>query len=324
MNHLRICKLLAGVLLVGCHALAFAQAWPAKTVRIVVPFSPGGIADNSARTIADKLGARLGQSVVVDNRPGAAGNIGSEMVAKSPPDGYTLLLGYDGTIVVNPHVYAKTGFDVLRDFAPVTKLGDAGVIVVAHPSVPAKDLREFIALARANPGSFSYGSAGTGSSAHLACEMLSQRTGTALVHVPYKGGGQAIADAVGGQIPLACTAVAGAQQFMKTGRLKGLGLSSATRAAGAPDVPTFIESGLSGFVVDSWVGILAPANTPRPVVERLHTEIVAVLQMPEVRERYSVLGIEPVGNKPEEFAAQIRADLARWGPVVKQANIRIE
>ncbi len=305
--------------------LAPAQAqWPAKTVRIVVPFSPGGIADNSARTVADRLGGRLGQPVVVENRPGAAGNIGAEQVAKSAPDGYTLLLGYDGTIVVNPHVYAKLGFDVLRDFAPVTKLGDAGVIVVAHPSVPAKDLRELIALAKAKPGTFTYGSAGTGSSAHLACEMLSQLTGAGLVHVPYKGGGQAIADAVGGQIPLVCTAVAGAQQFMKTGRLKGLGLSSATRASGAPDVPTFIENGFAGFVVDSWVGLLAPAATPRAIIDRLQTETAAVLQMPEVKERYAVLGIEPVGNKPEEYAAQIRADLARWAPVVKQANIRIE
>ena len=317
-------RIAVGIVLACCQVSALAQAWPSKAVRIVVPFSPGGIADNSARVVADRLATRLGQSVLVENRAGAAGNIGAEFVAKSAPDGYTLLLGYDGTIVVNPHVYAKTGFDVLRDFAPVTKLGDAGVIVVAHPSVPAKDLRELIALAKAKPGTFTYGSAGTGSSAHLACEMLSQRTGAGLVHVPYKGGGQAIADAVGGQIPLVCTAVAGAQQFMKTGRLKGLGLSSATRAAGAPDVPTFIESGLAGFVVDSWVGILAPANTPRPIIDRLQTEIAAVLQMPEVKERYSVLGIDPVGNKPEEYAAQIRADLARWGPVVKQANIRIE
>ena len=317
-------RIALGIVLACCEVSALAQAWPGKAVRIVVPFSPGGIADNSARVVADRLATRLGQSVFVENRAGAAGNIGAEFVAKSAPDGYTLLLGYDGTIVVNPHVYAKTGFDVLRDFAPVTKLGDAGVIVVAHPSVPAKDLRELIALAKAKPGTFTYGSAGTGSSAHLACEMLSQRTGAGLVHVPYKGGGQAIADAVGGQIPLVCTAVAGAQQFMKTGRLKGLGLSSATRAAGAPDVPTFIESGLAGFVVDSWVGILAPANTPRPIIDRLQAEIAAVLQMPEVKERYSVLGIDPVGNKPEEYAAQIRADLARWAPVVKQANIRIE
>ncbi|MEI6721313.1 MAG: tripartite tricarboxylate transporter substrate binding protein [Betaproteobacteria bacterium] len=323
MKTLSMLRIATGLALALGLAPAQAQ-WPAKTVRIVVPFSPGGIADNSARTVADRLGVRLGQPVVVENRPGAAGNIGAEQVAKSAPDGYTLLLGYDGTIVVNPHVYARLGFDVLRDFAPVTKLGDAGVIVVAHPSVPAKDLRELIALAKAKPGTFTYGSAGTGSSAHLACEMLSQLTGAGLVHVPYKGGGQAIADAVGGQIPLVCTAVAGAQQFMKTGRLKGLGLSSATRASGAPDVPTFIESGFAGFVVDSWVGLLAPAATPRAVIDRLQTETAAVLQMPEVKERYAVLGIEPVGNKPEEYAAQIRADLARWAPVVKQANIRIE
>lgn len=301
-----------------------AQAWPEKPIRIVVPFSPGGIADNSARSIAERLGARLGQTVVVENRPGAAGNIGAEQVAKAAPDGYTLLLGYDGTIVVNPHVYARIGFDAVRDFAPITKLGDAGVLVVAHPSVPARDLRELIALAKAKPGTFAYGSAGTGSSAHLACEMLSQRTGAGLVHIPYKGGGQAIADAVGGQIPLVCTAVAGAQQFMRNGRLRGLGLSSASRASGAPDVPTFIENGISDFVVDSWVGLLAPARTPRPVIDRLQAEVAAVLQMPETRERYAVLGIEPVGNRPDEFAAQIRADLARWAPVVKQANIRIE
>jgi len=317
-------KILLSCLLVLSAAPALAQEWPNRTVRIVVPFSPGGIADTSVRTLSEKLGTRLGQSVVIENKPGAAGNIGAELVAKSAPDGYTLLLGYDGTIVVNPHVYAKTGFDVLRDFAPITKLGDAGVLVVSHPSLPVKDLRELIALAKAKPGSLSYGSAGTGSSAHLACEMLSQRTGTDLVHVPYKGGGQAIADAVGGQIPLACTAVAGANQFMKTGRLRGLGLSSAKRAAGAPEVPTFIESGLPGFVVDSWVGILAPARTPRPIVDRLYAEITALLQTAEVRERYAVLGIDPVGNSPEEFGAQIRADLERWAPVVKQANIRIE
>ena len=305
-------------------ATATAQEWPSKPVRVVVPFSPGGIADTSARTIADRLGARLGQPVVIENKPGAAGNIGTEMVARSAADGYVLLLGYDGTIVVNPHVYAKISFDVLRDFAPVTKIGDAGVIVVSHPSLPVKDLRELIVLGKSKPGTLSYGSAGTGSSAHLACEMLSQRTGAGLVHVPYKGGGQALADAVGGQIPLVCTAVAGAQQFMKSGRLRGLGISSAKRAAGAPEVPTFIESGLPGFVVDSWVGILAPAKTPRPIVDRLQREIAAVLKEPEVRERLGVLGIEPVGNKPEEFAAQIRADLDRWGPVVKQANIRIE
>jgi len=302
--------------------LAEGQPFPSKPVRIIVPFSPGGVADSSARVISEKLGARLGQSVVVENRPGASGNIGTQQVAASPPDGYTLLLGFDGTMVVNPHVYAKLPFDTLRDFAPVTKLGDATLILVAHPSVPAKDLREFLQAAKQQ--NFSYGSAGTGSTPHLAGELLAQRTGIGLTHVPYKGGGQAMGDVVGGQIPLVFTAIATAQQFVRSGKLKGLGVSSARRSGSLPEVPTFIESGLDGFVVDSWVGILAPAKTPRPVVERLQKEIAAVLREPETRERYATLGIEPVGNSPDEFAGQIRADLARWEKVVRQAGIRIE
>lgn len=301
---------------------ASAQPFPAKPLRIIVPFSPGGVADSSARVISEKLGARLGQSVVVENRPGASGNIGTQQVAASAADGYTLLLGFDGTMVVNPHVYAKLPFDTLRDFAPVTKLGDATLILVAHPSVPAKDLREFLAIAKTQ--NFSYGSAGTGSTPHLAGELLAQRTGIALTHVPYKGGGQAMGDVVGGQIPLVFTAIATAQQFVRSGKLKGLGVSSARRSGSLPDVPTFAESGLEGFVVDSWVGILAPAKTPPPVVARLQKEIAAVLAEPETRERYATLGIEPVANAPEQFAEQIRADLARWEKVVRQAGIRIE
>ena len=299
-----------------------AQTFPSKPLRIVVPFSPGGVADSSARVISDKLGARLGQSVLVENRPGASGNIGTQQVAASPPDGYTLLLGFDGTMVVNPHVYAKLPFDTLRDFAPVTKLGDATLILVAHPSVPAKDLREFLQIAKKQ--NFSYGSAGTGSTPHLAGELLAQRTGIGLTHVPYKGGGQAMGDVVGGQIPLVFTAIATAQQFVKAGKLKGLGISSARRSSSLPEVPTFVESGLDGFVVDSWVGILAPAKTPQPIVARLQKEIAAVLAEPETRERYATLGIEPAGNSPEQFTEQIRADLARWEKVVRQAGIRIE
>jgi tripartite-type tricarboxylate transporter receptor subunit TctC len=301
---------------------AAAQPFPSKPLRIIVPFSPGGVADSSARVISEKLGARLGQSVVVENRPGASGNIGTQQVAASAPDGYTLLLGFDGTMVVNPHVYAKLPFDTLRDFAPVTKLGDATLILVAHPSVPAKDLREFLQIAKKQ--NFSYGSAGTGSTPHLAGELFAQRTGIALTHVPYKGGGQAMGDVVGGQIPLVFTAIATAQQFVKAGKLKGLGVSSARRSSSLPEVPTFVESGLDGFVVDSWVGILAPAKTPQPIVARLQKEIAAVLAEPETRERYATLGIEPVANSPEQFTEQIRADLARWEKVVKQAGIRIE
>jgi tripartite-type tricarboxylate transporter receptor subunit TctC len=308
--------------LVACGAVA--QDWPAKQIRIIVPFAPGGIADTSSRAISDKLGARLGQSVLVENRAGAGGNIGTEMVAKSAPDGYTLLLGFDGTMVVNPHTYAKLPFDTLRDFQPVTKLGDAAIIVVAHPSVPANNLRELIALAKARPGTLSFGSAGAGTTPHLVGEMINLRAGIDLQHVPYKGGGQAMADVVGGQIQLVITAVATSQQFLKAGKLKGLGLSGAQRTPAVPEVPTFIESGLEGMVVNSWTGILAPRATPRAIVDRLQREIAAVLKEPDVRERYAVLGIEPVGNTPDEYTAQIRADLAQWEPIVKRARVRIE
>jgi len=301
---------------------ALGQPFPSKPVRIIVPFSPGGVADSSARVISERLAARLGQSVLVENRPGASGNIGTHAVATSPADGYTLLLGFDGTMVVNPHVYAKLPFDTLRDFAPVTKLGDATLILVAHPSVPAKDLREFLAVAKKQ--NFSYGTAGTGSTPHLAGELLAQRSGISLTHVPYKGGGQAMGDVVGGQIPLVFTAIATAQQFVKSGKLKGLGVSSARRSSALPEVGTFVESGLDGFVVDSWVGILAPAKTPPAVTERLQKDIAAVLGEPETRERYATLGIEPVGNAPAQFREQIRADLERWEKVVRQAGIRIE
>ena len=289
-----------------------------------MPFSPGGVADNSARVVADPLGARLGQQVLVENRPGASGNIGTQAVAQAAPDGYTLLLGFDGTMVINPHVFPKIPFDTLKDFAPVTKLGDATLILVAHPSVPAKNLAQFIAHARARPGPFAYGTSGTGGTPHLVGELLKLRTGIALEHVPYKGGGQAITDAVGGQIPLVFTAIATAQQYVRTGRLIGLGVPGAMRSAALPDVPTFAESGLPGFDVSSWTGIFAPASTPRPVIDKLQRELAAVLRTAFVRERYAVLGIEPVGNSPQEFGDQVRADLARWEKVVRAANVRLE
>jgi tripartite-type tricarboxylate transporter receptor subunit TctC len=304
---------------------AFPQEYPVKPVRLIVPFSPGGVTDNSARVIADPLGARLGQQVIVENRPGASGNIGTQLVAQSAPDGYTLVLGFDGTMVINPHVFATLPFDTLRDFAPVTKLGDAALILVSHPSLPAKNLAGFISFAKkSKSATFPYGTSGTGGTPHLAGELLKQRTGIALEHIPYKGGGQAIIDVLGGQIPLVFTAIATAQQYVKAGRLVGLGVPGATRSAALPDVPTFIESGQPGFDVTSWVSILAPARTPRPVIEKLHREIAAVLQTAAVRERYMALGIEPVGNTPEQFTDQIRADLARWEKVVKAANIRLE
>jgi tripartite-type tricarboxylate transporter receptor subunit TctC len=305
-------------------APAQSQDWPAKPIRIVVPFAPGGVADNSARVIAEPLGKRLGQQVVVENRPGASGNIGSAAVAQSAPDGYTLLLGFDGTMVINPHVFPNIPFDTLKDFAAVTKLGDATLVLVAHPSVGAKNLADFISMAKNSPKSWAYGTSGTGGTPHLAGELLKQRTGIALEHIPYKGGGQAIADVVGGQIPLVFTAIATAQQYVRGGRLVALGVPGAKRSAALPDTPTFQESGLPGFDVSAWTGIFAPSKTPRAVIERLRNELSAVLATAFVQERYATLGIEPVGNTPEEFTAQVGADLARWEKVVKAANVRVE
>ena len=303
---------------------AAAQEWPTKQVHLVVPFSAGGFADSSTRAISERLSARLGQPVVIENRVGASGNIGAEAVAKAVPDGHILLIGFDGAMVINPHVFARMPVDTLRDFAPVTKLGDAAVIACAHPSVPAKDLRELIALAKAKPGTLSYGTSGTGGTPHLVGEMINQRAGTDFLHIPYKGGSQAVGDAVGGQIPLVFTAIASAGQFIRAGKLKALAITSTARVAALPDVPTFIESGLPDFVVNSWIGVFAPVKTPRPVVQRLQREIAAVLKDPAVKERFAVLGIEPVGNTPEEYEAQVRADFALWEGVVKKAKIRIE
>ena len=313
--------MLALILMISAAGAA-AQDWPKKPLRIIVPFAPGGVADNSARVVAEPLGARLGQPVVVENRPGASGNIGTQQVAEAAPDGYTLLLGFDGTMVINPHVFAKVPFDTLYDFQPVTKLGDATLILVSHPSVAAKNLSELIALARTQ--TLAYGTSGTGGPPHLAGEMLRQRTGARLEHVPYKGGGQAITDVVGGQIPLVFTAIATAQQYVRTGRLIGLGVPSAKRSPALPDVPTFEESGVAPFDVSSWVGIFVPAKTPLAIVDRLQKELAQVLRTPFVKERYGVLGIEPVGNTPREFFEQVRDDLARWGKVVKSANIKVE
>lgn len=305
---------------------AGAQAYPFKVIRIIVAVPPGGIVDNATRPIADRLGARLGQQVIIDNRPGANGTIGAQLVAQSAPDGYTLLAAVDGTMVVslNAQIFPGKSPDTLRDFAPITKLGDAALLLVSHPSVPARNLAEFIKIAKAKPDAFSFGTSGLGSTPHLTGELLNQRAGLRLTHVPYKGGGQALIDAVGGQIPLVFTTVASAQQYVKTGKLTGLGVSSAKRSGALPDTPTFIQSGLRGFDVSAWVGVFAPAKTSRAIVDKLRQEIVAVLAEAPVRASYDTLGMEPVGNTPDQFATQIRADLDRWARVVKEAKITLE
>ena len=316
---------LAATAVVGLPAISLAQAaYPNKPIRLVVPFVPGGVTDTSGRLIADQLSRRLGQQVIVDNRPGASGNIGTQVVASAQPDGYTLVLAFDGTMVINPHVFDKIQFDPIKDFSPIGKIGDAIIIIVANPAVPVKTLQDVIALSKKEPGGLSFGTSGTGGTPHIAGELLKIRTGAKLVHVPYKGGGQALTDVMGGQIPLVYTAIASANGLIKSGKVRAIAVSSAQRASSLPDVPTFIESGVPDFVINSWVGILAPAKTPKAIVDKLNTELNAVLNDPEVREKLTVMGIAATPGTPEKFGADIKRDLARYGPVVKAAGIKVD
>ena len=307
------------------HGNATAQdAFPNKPIRLIVPFTPGGVTDTSGRLIAEQLGKRLGQQMVVDNKPGASGNIGTALVKTAAPDGYTLMLGFDGTLVINPHVFANIPFDTAKDFAPIGKIGNATLILVAHPDVPAKTLQEVIALSKTKTGGLSYGTSGTGGTPHIAGELLKSRTNANLVHIPYKGGGQAMTDVLGGNIPLVYTAVAGAQGHVKGGKLRAIAVSSAQRSSALPDVPTFSESGVPDFVADSWVGLLAPAKTPPAVLKLLNTELNAVLNDPVVKEKLRAIGIDASPGSAEQFRDAMAADLTRYGAVVKSAGIKAE
>ena len=312
----------------ACLLVAFAGSaraeYPDRPIRLIVPFAPGGVTDTSGRVIADGLSKRLGQQVVVENKPGASGNIGTGSVAQAAPDGYTLVLAFDGTMVINPHVFANIPFDTLKDFAPVGKIGDATLIIVSHPSFPGKTLKDVIEISRKDPKGLSYGTSGVGGTPHIAGELLNLRTGSKLVHVPYKGGGQAMSDALGGNIPLVYTAVAGAIKHVEAGKLHAVAVSSRTRAPSLPNTPTFIEAGVPDFEASSWVGILAPAKTPRPVIDRLNKEMNALLTSPDVIERLAKLGIVATPGTPEQFGEQMKGDLAKYGPVVKAAGIKAD
>ena len=309
----------------GLHSTAHAQdAWPSKPLRLVVPFTPGGVTDTSGRLIAESLGKRLGQQVVVDNKPGASGNIGTALAKGSPADGYTLVLGFDGTMVINPHVFTKLPFDTVKDFAPIGKIGDATLILVANPNVAVKSLSDVVSLSKSTAGGLSFGTSGTGGTPHIAGELLKMRTGANLTHIPYKGGGQAMTDVLGGTIPLVYTAVAGAHGHVKAGKLKAIAVSSAQRTSSLPDVPTFAESGVPDFVVNSWVGLFAPTGTPAAIVTRLNTELNAVLNDTTVREKLRAMGIEPSPGTAEQYRDEIKRDLDRYGAVVKAAGISVE
>ena len=311
--------------LIGLNSAAQAQgAYPTKAMRLIVPYTPGGVTDTSARLIADQMSKRLGQQIIVENKPGASGNIGTSQVAQADPDGYTLLLGFDGTMVINPHVFASVPFDSVKDFAPIGKIGDADLVIVAHPSVKANNIKELIALSKSDPNGLNYGTSGLGSTPHIAGETLNMKSGSKLVHVPYKGGGQAMIDLQGGNIPLVFTAVAGALPHIKSGRIKALGVPSATRSPSLPDTQTFIEAGLPNFLLASWVGILAPAKTPAAVITKLNTTLNDVLNDPDVKKRLEVLGITGTPGTPQAYGDQIKNDLASYAAVVKAANIKPE
>jgi tripartite-type tricarboxylate transporter receptor subunit TctC len=306
-------------------SVANAQPWPQKPVRVIVPFAPGGASDLMPRLVGEKLAATWGQPVVIENRPGAAGNIGMEAGAKSPPDGYTLLSAPNGNLVVNPHMYSKLAYDVFKDLAPITRIAAVQNVLVVHPDVPANSVKELVALARAKPGTLNFASPGNGSQAHVAVELLKLQLGLELVHVPYQGVGPAMKDLLGGRINLMVAQVPSALPHIKGGKLRALGVASAAPLAALPDVPTVASAApLPGFEAVSWYALMAPAGTSPEIINKAHIDIAKVLQMPDVRERLAGMGAEPSGESPAELAARIRAEYDRWGEVVRKANIKAD
>ncbi len=301
-----------------------AQEYPSKPVRLVVPFTPGGTTDILGRLVAQKLSEAFGRQVIVDNRPGAGGTIGSDIVAKSPPDGYTLIMGHIGTFGVNPTLYPKLPYDAVKDFQPITLFAMIPNLMSVNPSLPAKSVKEVVALARAKPGALNYGSGGNGSAAHLATEYFKLMTKTDIVHIPYKGTAPAITDLLAGNISMIITGVPAQLGHIKSGRLRALGVASAKRLPLFPELPTIAEAGVKGYEATQWYGVLAPANTPRPVVAKLNVTLVKALQGADVKERLAAEAGEPVGNSPEEFLAYIQKEIARWAPVIRASGAKPE
>ena len=309
--------------LVFAAPAAFAQTYPTRPITLMVPFPPGGPTDLVARVLAQKLGEQLGQNVVIDNKPGANGNIAAVAIARAPADGYTLLYN-TSSITLSPALYKSLAFDVQKDFAPIALTAVVPLALVVHPGVPANNVKEFVAYAKANPGKLSYGSAGNGNVTHLGAFQFVQANGISAVHVPYKGSAPADVGLVGGDVQFLTDTVNSVQGFVKDKRMKMLAVTTARRMSLFPDVPTLAESGMPGFEVGAWQGIMAPAGTPRPVIDRLNAEIVKALQSPDVRARLAVQGAEPLGSTPDEYAVYVRKELERWGRIVKATGVSIE
>jgi tripartite-type tricarboxylate transporter receptor subunit TctC len=301
-----------------------AQTYPDKPIRYVVPYPPGGPLDAVARLLGQKVSERLGQPIIVENKPGAGGNIGADFVAKSAHDGYTILMGAVATHAINPGLYAKMPYDPVKDFTPITLIGVTPNVLVVNPAVPAKDVKEFIAYAKANPGKLNFGSGSTGSAGHLAGELFNEMAGVQMAHIPYKGAAPAMQDLIGGQIQLMFDNMASSLPQVKAGKIRALAVTTPKRASAAPELPAIAESGLPGFDISTWFGLFAPANVPKEVVAKLHMEFTRALALPDVKEKLAGLGIEPVGNKPEEFAAYIKSEAAKYGEVIKKSGARVD
>ncbi len=303
---------------------AAAEEYPSRPIRWVMPYPAGGSFDTVSRALAQRVSERLKQQVVVDNRTGAGGTVGAEIGAKSAPDGYTIVAGGEGTLVVSPILRKNLPYDPLRDFSPITQLASINYILFAHPSVPFRTVPELIAMAKAKPGQLNYASGGTGSAPHMLAELFKYRTGTNLQHVSYKGSSPAINDVLGGHVQLMFTGLPSVLAQLQAGKLRGIAVTSKQRLASVPDVPTFTESGVKNFEASPWYGALAPAHTPRPIVDRLYREFAAVLKEATIREFLSRGGVEPVGSTPAEFAAHIRHELKEWKEVISRAGIRAD
>jgi tripartite-type tricarboxylate transporter receptor subunit TctC len=301
---------------------AAGQQYPVKPIRIVVPFAPGGPSDLLARTVGQKLTESWGQQVIIENRPGANGIVGCELVAKSPPDGYTLVMGTPGTHGINAALFAKLPYDTIKDFAPITRLGVSPYLLISHPSLPVRSAKELIQLARARPGEIAWATGG--SPTQLAAELFKRTAKIEVLIVPYKGQAPAVTAALSGEVSLVWGGVAQTLPQIKAGRLRALGVAGTQRSGVMPDVPTIAESGLPGFEAAGWYGLLAPGATPRPIVERLNTEVVRILKLPEVAQRLRGEAYEIPGETPDQFAAVIRAEVAKWEPIVKQSGIKPE
>lgn len=319
--------LIACSVLLSCTVYPAAgadSAYPSRPIRIIDPFPPGGPSDIVARALSPKLSEALGQTVVVDNRGGASGIVGCEIVARAAPDGHTLLLGPSGALTIQPTLNPKLPFDPQRDFETVTQLTTGPQVIAVNPGVPAKSVQELIALAKAKPGQLNFASGGAGTANHLAAEVLKLAAGINIVHIPYKGTGPALASVLGGEAQLIISSLLPALPHLKSGRLKALAVTSTTRSSAVPDVPTAAESGLPAFETSSWHGILVPAKTPRAIITRLHGELVRVLNLPEVRERLTTQGLNIVASTPQAFAAYIKSETIKYARVIRQAGIKAE